>query len=67
MINMLKNTIWCTYTASPATWELLQSYGWSCLPNKSAADSDSAVAADGIAAAAEGTKATLAGEFEAEN
>jgi hypothetical protein len=46
-------------TASPATWALLQSYGWSCLPNKA---ETGAVPVD----AAE-VKTTLAGEFDAED
>ena len=58
--------------ASPATWALLQSFGWSCLPNKSDHPSDcgdhTQENAGGSCGGGDGeVKATLAGEFDAED
>jgi hypothetical protein len=52
-------------TASPATWALLQSYGWSVLPHKlsPAEGTKTAVGSEGV----EGSRAALMGEFEAEH
>jgi hypothetical protein len=52
-------------TASPATWALLQSYGWSVLPHKlsPAEGTKTAVGTEGV----EGSRAALMDEFEAEH
>lgn len=63
--------MWCynghlyLFAASPATWALLQSYGWSCLPAKVSAETD-AEAGQSPYAVATAEATTLAGEFDAE-
>jgi hypothetical protein len=57
-----------SFPASPETWELLQSYGWSCMPHKAGADQEGAGdnGHNGSGGGGGGGE-KLAGEFNAES